>query len=63
MNIVDKYGPREFSAISHDGGIVLCANDCGAFLWIRFPEEIQRLQQLLNSLDVERLPGTPDGDA
>lgn len=55
MKIVDKHTPRNFSAISHDGGIVLCDDQNGAFLCIRFPQEVTALVQLLNSMDIERI--------
>lgn len=50
MTIVDKYSPKTFSAVATSNGIVLCASDDGAFLVIRFPEEIETLQSLLDSL-------------
>ncbi len=55
MNIVDKHQPREYSAISHDGGIVLCDSRTGAFLCLRFAEDVERLRSLLATIDVTRL--------
>ena len=52
MKIVDKHTPREYSAISHDGGIVLCDKETGAFLVLRFPEDLARLKALLDTLVV-----------
>lgn len=57
MNTIDQHKPREYCAISHDGGIVLCDSQAGAFLVLRFPEDLERLKALLNTLEVKR--GTP----
>ena len=54
MKIIDKYEPREYSAISHDGGVVLCDKMTGAFLVLRFPEDLERLKALLETLEVKR---------
>jgi hypothetical protein len=56
MKIVEKYEPRQFSAISHDGGVVLCDKQSGAFLVLRFPEDLQRLKALLETLEVKEGP-------
>lgn len=56
MKIVEKYEPREFSAISHDGGVVLCDKQSGAFLVLRFPEDLRRLTALLETLEVKEGP-------
>jgi hypothetical protein len=52
MKIVERYQPREFSAISTNTGIVLCDREEGAFIVLRFPEDVQRLRALLDTLDV-----------
>jgi hypothetical protein len=62
MKIVEKHTPREFRAMSHNGGIVLCDDQDGAFLVLRFVEEVEALRLLLNGIGVERLPhGGSDG--
>lgn len=52
MNIVKGFSPREFSAITTDTGIVLCDHEHGAFLVLRYPEDLQRLRALLDTLEV-----------
>jgi hypothetical protein len=56
MKIVEKHEPREFSAISHDGGVVLCDKQSGAFLVLRFPEDLRRLKALLETLELKEGP-------
>ena len=56
LNIVDRHQPREYSAISSDGGIVLCVKQPGAFLVLRFPEDLERLKRFLETLEVKRGP-------
>ncbi len=58
INIVAKHEPREYSLISHNGGIVICDKMDGAFLLMRFPEDVERLRALLATIDVTRLPAT-----
>ena len=53
VKIVEKHEPREYSAISHDGGTVLCDKKTGAFLVLRFQEDVIRLRQLLDSIEVK----------
>lgn len=52
MKIVEKYEPREFSALSHDGGVVLCDKQTGAFLVLRFAEDLERLKTLLETVTI-----------
>jgi hypothetical protein len=52
MKVVDQYKPREYSAISHDAGVVLCDKESGAFLVLRFHEDLERLKVLLGTLQV-----------
>ena len=52
VEIVKKHKPRKFSAFSHNGGIVLCTDQEGAFLVLRFPEEVAELRNLLDSIYV-----------
>lgn len=49
--------PREYSAFSHDGGVVLCDKEGGAFLVLRFPEDLERLKALLATIEI--LPKQP----
>lgn len=53
MNIVEKYEPREYACWSHDGGTVLCDKMTGAFLVLRFPEDLTRLRELLDTIEVK----------
>ena len=55
MAIVENHTPREYSIISHSGGVVLCDKQEGAFLVLRFPEDVERLKETLNAIDVSRL--------
>ena len=48
-----KSEPREYTAFSHDGGIVLCDKQDGAFLVLRYAEDLERLKALLNTLTVQ----------
>jgi hypothetical protein len=59
MRVMRPEGPRDFMLISHDRGIVLCDKFSGAVLCISYPEELERLKALLNSIDVTRLK--PEG--
>lgn len=55
MDLVENHTPREYSTISHNGGIVLCDKREGAFLVLRFPEDVERLKETLNAIDVNRI--------
>jgi len=44
MTLVENHTPREYSIISHSGGVVLCDKQEGAFLVLRFPEDVERLK-------------------
>jgi hypothetical protein len=43
-------GPRQFTLMTHDGGIVLCDKWSGAVLCISYPEELQQIRELLNAV-------------
>ena len=58
FNIAGEYSPREYTAISTDNGIVLCDKRDGAFIVLRFAEDIERLQSLLCGLEIIK----PTGD-
>lgn len=62
MQIVEKHAPRQFTAMAHDGGIVLCTDQGGAFLCLRFTEEYERLVTLLGNINTERLPTGGTGE-
>ena len=51
--IVENHEPREYTAWSHDGGTVLCDKQSGAFLLLRYPEDLIRLRELLDSIEVK----------
>lgn len=50
VNIVTKHKPRTYTALSTSNGIVLCDNDGGAFLVLRFKEDVERLRKLLEEI-------------
>lgn len=52
MRIIEKHEPREFTSIVHNGGIVLCDKEEGAFIVLRFPQDIERLKELLDSIEI-----------
>jgi len=54
VRVVDKHEDREYTAISSDGGIVLCDTIGGAFLVLRSANDLIRLKELLNKLEVVR---------
>lgn len=56
INIVDKHMPREYSLLTCNGGIVICDKQEGAVIVLRFAEDVERLQDILSSIDVTRLP-------
>ena len=58
MQIVDKHKPREYSAFAHSSGVVLCDKTDGAFLVLRFAEDLERLRALLETITT--LPSSPD---
>jgi len=62
IRIVDKFTPRSFTAISHDGGIVLCEKEKGAFILLRYAEDIEALKSLLNSLTITKTFGGNEED-
>ena len=54
MNIIEKHEPREYSAISSNKGVILCDRQEGAFLVLRFPQDLERLKALLETLQVNQ---------
>jgi len=52
INIVDKHEDREYTALATDGGIVLCDKVEGAFLVLRSDNDLQRLKQLLDKVQI-----------
>lgn len=58
INVVKEYSPYEFSALVTSSGIVLCTEQNGAFLVLRFREDVENLRQLLGQVDVQRLSPT-----
>lgn len=55
MVIVKEHEPREYSAITCNKAIVLCDKQEGAFLVCRFPEDIERLRELLATIEITPL--------
>jgi hypothetical protein len=60
IKIIDKYEPRSFSALSMDSGVVLCDSKTGAFLTLRYKEDLERLKELLDKIDVIEVYETPN---
>jgi len=54
--LIDKYRPREYSLLIHNGGIALCDKQEGALMCFRFAEDVERLRELLATIDIKRLP-------
>ncbi len=52
-------GPRQFTLVTHDGGIVLCDKWSGAILCISYPEELEQIRELLNAVTI-RQPASKD---
>lgn len=52
INIVDEHKPRKFSFFTTDKGVVLCDGENGAFLVLRFTEELKSLKELLDKIEV-----------
>ncbi len=55
MSGFKKYSPREYSLFTTNAGVVLCDNQDGAFLVLRFPEDLERLKALLATIDAKML--------
>jgi hypothetical protein len=53
IKLVEKYEPREYTALSLSSGVVLCDRD-GAFIVLRFSEDVERLKKLLDSIEIKR---------
>lgn len=50
IRIIDKHPVRNFSAMACDGGVVLCAEDRGAFITLRYKEDLDKLKLLLDKI-------------
>ena len=50
INIVDKYEPREYTAMMSSNGVVLCDKQEGAFLVLRYASDLERLKKLLDGI-------------
>ena len=53
LETVKSYKPREYTTVITDHGIILCDKNEGAFLVLRFKEDIERLRDLLNSIVIK----------
>ena len=58
MNIVEKYSTKQFSALLHDGGAVLCDKELGAFLVLRSVDDLKNLKELLDSISIQQALAT-----
>lgn len=56
LRVIEKHEPREYSLLIHDGGIALCDKREGALMCFRFAEDVERLRELLATIDIQRLP-------
>ena len=54
-NIVDKHTARTYSCFCHSGGVTLCDKSEGAFLVLRFKEDLVRLRVLLASIEIKEV--------
>ncbi len=52
---IEKHKIRTFSAIVTDGGVVLCDDFTGAFLTLRFTDDLDNLKKLLGSISTLQL--------
>jgi hypothetical protein len=55
INVVKEHKPREYSLWSHSGGTVLCEKENGAFLVLRFTEDLVNLKKLLNEIEIVKV--------
>ena len=54
INIIDKYPIKQFGIISVNGGITLCEKNEGAFLTLRYLEDVENLKKLVDSLVISK---------
>lgn len=54
INFVDKHEDREYTALAVDGGVVLCDTVGGAFLVLRSENDLIRLKQLLEKIQITK---------
>ena len=53
IHIVKEHTPRKFSTITANTGVVLCADQEGALLVLRFPSEVRELIDILSSIRID----------
>ena len=51
-DFIEKHLPREYTSFIHDGGVVLCDKETGAFLCLRYQSDLERLKELLNKITI-----------
>ena len=54
-SLVTKASPREYTFFISDSGVVLCDKVEGAFLSLRFKEDLENLKELLSQIRVGEL--------
>lgn len=54
MNVVKEHTPRNFTSFITNSGVVLCDDQDGAFLCLRFPEDLARLRALLAEIEIRK---------
>ena len=52
INFVSKHKVKKFSVISSNGGVILCERESGAFITLRYSEDVENLKKLINSITV-----------
>jgi len=52
INIIDKHEDREYTALATDDGIVLCDKIDGAFIVLRSANDLEKLKELLNKIEI-----------
>jgi|GEM_PF-2739559 len=50
VSIVEKHSKREYTSLATNNGIVLCDKEDGAFLVLRYKEDIDNLKKLLDKI-------------
>ncbi len=52
IRFVEKHEPREYTSIATNNGIVLCDKEEGSFLVLRYAQDIERLKELLDKIEI-----------
>lgn len=52
LNVVNKYMPKEYTSFCTNRGVILWDKQEGAFLVLRFKEDLENLKKLLDKIEV-----------